>query len=149
MSTRHLVSVLDFLADRLSWCRDHYDKNNLTDAHLLLERRFSTPVVVIDERALPDRRTLCGSFPLVLARPALLGVLSRIRSSRAGVLVAFHWLRQQWFHIAGVVAPPKHLQDRITERWRSVSFAFTTAPASIFRSKNRRCRAFSRVPCRV
>lgn len=56
VSTRHLPSVLNCWADRLSRHRDQYSWALPRDARILLEQRFRTRLTEIDRNALPDPR---------------------------------------------------------------------------------------------
>lgn len=131
LSTRHLPSVLNCWADRLSRRRDTPDWGLSSDARRLLQRRFAKPLFYVDGNALPARMPPAAFLPLVAPRPSLLGVWTRCLVRRGGVLVAPDWPRQQWFQSARARTDPVPLKQAYTPPWRSVLFSFAPPPAIV------------------
>jgi ribonuclease HI len=132
LSTRHLPSVLNCWADRLSRRRDslHWELPDI--ARRLLELRTQRKLRTVDGHDLPDYAPLHNA--VVLPRPALLGVWARhLATAGAGVMVAPLWPRQSWFNAAQRRARPEPgpaLPDgrSLTPPWPSVVFNFNTMP---------------------
>ena len=126
LSTRHLPSVLNCWADRLSRRRDTPEWSLPADAQRLLQRRFSKPLFCLDGHALPARMPPAAFLPLVAPRPSLLGVWTRCLALRGGAMVAPDWPRQQWYQFARTCTgrEPAPLPIVLTPPWRSVLFSF-------------------------
>ena len=125
LSTRHLPSVLNAWADRLSRRRDkpHWDLTptafRLVNAmckgrQLLAQDGFNLP-----EYASPGVPTLC------LPRPSLVGVWVRWMRLRSGVLLFPDWRAQPWYREAlRFGAESRTLSESVTPPWPSVALIF-------------------------
>jgi hypothetical protein len=96
LSKRHLPSVLNCWADRLSRRRDslHWELPDIS--RRLIGLRVQRKLRVVDGHDLRDHAPLPNA--VVLPRLALLGVWARhLAAAREGVMVTPHWPRQSWF----------------------------------------------------
>lgn len=127
ISTRHIPSVLNTWADRLSRRRDSHAWSIPSPAVRLLERRFSPTLSVMDGNELPSYipRT---TRPLVLPRPALLPVWARhLHQLGRVVMLSPQWDGQQWYQGLvrdGVRAQQLPPELHETARWATVAFCF-------------------------
>lgn len=125
LSTRHIPSVLNAWADRLSRRRDSHAWDLPALATRLLERRFNRRFAVMDGNELPSYLPPHHE-PLVLPRPAILPVWARhLQRLGRGVLVAPAWFGQSWFQHAvhhGAVLASTDLD--LTTRWPTVTLDF-------------------------
>jgi hypothetical protein len=129
LSTRHLPSVLNLWADRLSRRRDSTSWGLSHTSALLLAQRFKAQL--LDGDGLPPPRAgACGRPALVLPRPALLPVWHRHLSSVArGFLIAPAWRGQDWFQDALRRARVAPLETPVTPPWPSVMLDYGRPPS--------------------
>lgn len=100
VSTRHIPSVLNTWADRLSRRRDSHAWDLPNAAVRLLERRFAMQLHPVDGNELPTF-TAMRAIPVVLPRPAMLPVWARhLARLGRGILVTPAWRTQAWFSAA-------------------------------------------------
>jgi hypothetical protein len=120
LSTRHLPSVLNLWADRLSRRRDSTTWG-LTPTSTLLLARCLRAYILDGEGLPPPRAGSYGPPPLVLPRPALLPVWHRhLQELRRGFLVGPAWAGQSWYQDAvrsARLVPPS---DMATHPWPSI-----------------------------
>lgn len=97
ISTRHIPSVLNCWADRLSRRRDSHEWDLPRAAVKLLKRRFRTKLQLYEGNELPG---FIPHFrhPVVLPRPGLLPVWARYFTRHGkDVLVTPQWSTQSWY----------------------------------------------------
>lgn len=121
ISTRHLPSVLNCWADRLSRRRDSPNWRLPADAWLLLQRRFATPLSPLDGNDLPSRPPPPHTLPVVVPQPSLLGVWARHLTRTGGLLLAPRWPKQQWFQMAAHAGRIRAAPVSVTPPWPSSS----------------------------
>jgi ribonuclease HI len=130
LSTRHLPSVLNLWADRLSRRADSTTWGLPAAATLLLARRLRAQLA--DGVGLPPLGI--GAFgppPLVLPRPSLLPVWHRhLRRLGRGYLVGPAWRGQEWFQDARRACVITTVPDRATPPWPSVLIRYHTSALS-------------------
>jgi hypothetical protein len=128
ISTRHLPSVLNLWADRLSRRRDSTSWRLSHTSTLLLTQKFHAQL--LDGVGLPPPRAGASGRPgLVLPRPGLLPVWHRHFASLArGFLIAPTWHGQAWFQAALRCARVVTLELTATPPWRSVIFDYGRPP---------------------
>jgi ribonuclease HI len=129
ISTRHLPSVLNLWADRLSRRRDSTSWGLCHTSAMLLARRFKAEL--LDGEGLPPPRA--GSYgrpPIVFPRPALLPVWHRhLADIRRGFMVAPAWHGQAWFQAARRLADMSPFEPTATPPWPSVILDYSRPPA--------------------
>ncbi len=129
ISTRHLPSVLNLWADRLSRRRDSTSWGLSHMSTLLLTQRYQAQL--LDGDGLPPPRAGAFGRPaLVLPRPALLPVWHRhLAVVGRGFLVAPAWRGQAWFQSALGCARSAPLAPTATPPWPSVIFDYGRPPS--------------------
>jgi hypothetical protein len=120
LSTRHLPSVLNLWADRLSRRRDSTAWGLSPTSTLLLARRLRAQL--LDGEGLPPPGAgAFGAPPLVLPRPTLLPVWHRhLQRLRRGYLVGPAWTGQAWHQDAMRTARVEPLPAGATPPWQSI-----------------------------
>jgi hypothetical protein len=120
LSTRHLPSVLNLWADRLSRRRDSTTWGLSPTSTLLLVRRLRSQL--LDGEGLPPPGAGAqGLPPLDLPRPALLPAWHRhLQWLRRGSLVGPAWTGQAWYQDAQRSARLEQLSISATLPWPSV-----------------------------
>jgi ribonuclease HI len=128
LSTRHLPSVLNIWADRLSRRRDSTAWGLPPTSTLLLARRLRAQI--LDGEGLPPPGAGArGSPPLVLPRPALLPVWHRhLQRLGRGFLIGPAWKAQAWYQDAARYARVTPLPDPATPPWASVLVSYGPQP---------------------
>jgi hypothetical protein len=129
ISTRHLPSVLNLWADRLSRRRDSTSWRLSVTSTLLLSRRLRAQFLDGDGLS-PPRAGAHGRPALVLPRPALLPVWHRhLATLSRGFLIAPEWRGQAWFQAALRYARGAALEPTVTPPWPSVVLDYGRPPA--------------------
>jgi ribonuclease HI len=128
ISTRHLPSVLNLWADRLSRRRDSTTWGLSHTSTLLLTQRYRAQLLVCNGLP-PPRAGIFGRPALVLPRPALLPVWHRhLAGAARGFLIAPAWRGQAWFQAALECARVTPLEPTATPPWPSVIFDYGRPP---------------------
>ena len=139
ISTRHIPSVLNTWAGRLSRRLDSHGWTLPPTTARLLERRLDRKLHMCDGHELLSHMPLYGE-PLVLPRPALLPVWSRLLQRRGrGVLVVRAWREQSWFgHAVERRAQVLELEGQVlTSPWKSVAIDYAKQPVAAGKRKGR------------
>lgn len=128
ISTRHLPSVLNLWADRLSRRRDSTTWGLPSTAVALLIRRHK--LRLLDGEGLPTPKAGAhGRAPLVLPRPALLPVWHRhLAFLGRGVMIAPVWPAQEWYQDAARRARLTPMRKQATPPWDSVLLEYARPP---------------------
>ena len=142
LSTRHLPSILNCWADRLSRRRDSHTWDMPPSAVALLQRQSRRNLVILDGHELPPHSAAAfrskislrrggegfgRRTPVVVPRPSLLAAWVRhFGEVQDGLLIAPRWPTQDWYvqagrrHGAQIVPVPVD----ITPQWGTVCLAF-------------------------
>jgi ribonuclease HI len=129
ISTRHLPSVLNLWADRLSRRRDSTSWGLPPTSTLLLVRRYGAQSMDGDGLP-PPRAGAYGRPAFVLPRPGLLPVWHRhLAGITRGFMIAPEWRGQAWFQQALRCARVTPLSIPATPPWPSVILDYGRPPA--------------------